>query len=122
MIQDKLICISLLLQIFNTSHYDRKIIASTRQYRKAETKNMMKNIYAAFLRYEILKAQERINVDKQCYPEHQFILPSSKSYCYFHILFMYHALYFPTFIFTFYAPCFPFFLINSNRKQVLLIK
>ena len=64
MIQDKLICISLLLQIFNTSDYDRKIIASTRQYRKTETKNMMKNIYAAFLRYEILKAQERINVDK----------------------------------------------------------
>ena len=49
-------------------------------------------------------------------------MPSANSYCYFHILFMYHALYFPMFIFTLYAPCFPFFLINHNQKQVLLIK
>ena len=40
----------------------------------------------------------------------------------FHILFMYHALYFPTFIFTMYVPRFPFFLIDHNWKQVLLIK
>ena len=31
-----------------------------------------------------------------------------------------HALYFLTFIFTLYVPC--FFLIDHNRKQVLLIK
>ena len=29
---------------------------------------------------------------------------------------------FLTFIFTLYVPCFPFFLIDRNRKQVLLIK
>ena len=33
-----------------------------------------------------------------------------------------HAIYFLTFIFTLYVPCFPFFLIDHNRKQVLLIK
>ena len=32
------------------------------------------------------------------------------------------GLYFLTFIFTFYVPCFPFFLIDHNQKQVLLIK
>ena len=46
----------------------------------------------------------------------------SKPYCYFNILFMHHALYFPTFIFTLYVPCFSFFLIDRNQKQVLLIK
>ena len=30
---------------------------SIKQYRKMEIKNIMKNTYAAFLRYEILKAQ-----------------------------------------------------------------
>ena len=35
---------------------------------------------------------------------------------------MYHALSFPLFIFTLYIPCFPFFLIDHNQKQVLLIK
>ena len=40
----------------------------------------------------------------------------------FHFLFMYHALYFPTFVFTLYVPCFPFILIDHNQKQVLLIK
>ena len=47
---------------------------------------------------------------------------SKLPYCYFHILFMYHALYFPTFMFTLYVPCFSFFLIDHNQKQVLLIK
>ena len=41
---------------------------------------------------------------------------------YSHILFMYHALYFPMFIFILYVPCFPFFLIDHNRKLVLFIK
>ena len=45
----------------------------------------------------------------------------SKPYCYFNILFMHHALYFPTFIFTLYVPSFSFFLIDRNQKQVLLI-
>lgn len=40
----------------------------------------------------------------------------------FHILFMYHALYFLMFIFTWYSPCFSFFSINLNRKQALWIK
>ena len=35
---------------------------------------------------------------------------------------MYNALYFPTFNFILYVPCFPFFSIDHNRKQVLLIK
>ena len=53
---------------------------------------------------------------------HQFILSSGNSYCYFYILFMYHTVYFPTFIFTLYVPFFAFFLIDHNQKQVLLIK
>ena len=51
-----------------------------------------------------------------------FILASANSYCYFHILFMYHYFYTVTFIFTLYAPYFLFFLIDYNQKQVLLIK
>ena len=47
---------------------------------------------------------------------------SANSYCYFPILFMYNALYFATFIFILHIPCFPFFLIDHNEKQVLLIK
>ena len=39
-----------------------------------------------------------------------------------HILFMYHALYYLTFISTIYVPCFFFILIDHNWKQVLLIK
>ena len=36
---------------------------------------------------------------------------------------MHHALYFRTIFFvTLYVPCFPFFLIDRNQKQVLLIK
>ena len=35
---------------------------------------------------------------------------------------MYHALCFPPYIFTLYVPCFLFFLIDHNQKQVLLIK
>ena len=53
---------------------------------------------------------------------HQFILASVNSYCNFHILFMYHALYFPTFSFTLYVPRFHFFLTDHNQKEVLLIK
>ena len=60
-------------------------------------------------------------MDEQCYLIHQSILPSATSYCYFHILCICHALYFLTFIFTLHAPCFPFFLIDHNRQQVLLI-
>ena len=48
-----------------------------------------------------------------------FILPLANSHCYFHILSMYHALYFPTFIFTLLAQC---FLTNHNRKQVLQVQ
>ena len=46
----------------------------------------------------------------------------SNAYCYFPILFMYNALYFPTFIFTLYVPFYPFFLIDHNQKRMLLIK
>ena len=35
---------------------------------------------------------------------------------------MYHALYFPTFIFTLYFPCLTFFSVDHNRQQVLVIK
>ena len=44
------------------------------------------------------------------------------SYSYSHILFMYHALYFWKYIFTLHVPCFLFFLIEHNQKQMLLIK
>ena len=89
----------------------------------------MKNTHAAFLRYEILKAQERINVDELWYHVHQFILPSADSYCSFRILFIYHALISCSFhvqcimfIFTMYVRCSPFFLIVHVRNQMLLIK
>ena len=32
--------------------------------KKWKKKNIMKNTYAAFLRYEILKAQQRVTVDE----------------------------------------------------------
>ena len=61
-------------------------------------------------------------MDEKYYSLHQLILSSANLHCYFHIVFMYHALHFPTFIFTLYVPCFPFFLIDPNQEQVLLIK
>ena len=42
----------------------QEIITSIKKYEKMEKKNMMKNTYAAFLRYEILKAQQRITADE----------------------------------------------------------
>ena len=42
----------------------QEIIMSIKQYGKTETKNIIKNTYAAFLRYEILKALKPINVDE----------------------------------------------------------
>ena len=44
----------------------------------------MKNTYATFLQYEILKAQKRINVDKYLYPKYQFLLQSVNSHYHFH--------------------------------------
>ena len=98
----------------------QEILTCIKQYGKTEIKNTMKNTYAVFLRYEILKVQWRINVVEYCYSLYQFILPSANSYCYFHIVFMCLALYFP--MFTLHIPCFPFFLIDHNQNQVLLIK
>ena len=43
-----------------------------------------------FLRYKILKAQERIRADEWYYLINQFILASTNSRCNTHILFMYH--------------------------------
>ena len=37
----------------------QEIVMSIKQYRKTEIKNIIKNIYTAFLWYEILKAQYR---------------------------------------------------------------
>lgn len=91
--------------------------------KKTEIKNnIIKNTYAAFLWYDILKEKEHINLEEQCYLVHQFILASTNSHCKFQILFMYHTLYIPTCIFVLYFSCFPFLLIDHNRKQVLLIK
>ena len=47
MVQDKLTCISLLLQISKRSHYDRNI-AAIEQYGKTEIKNIMENTFAIF--------------------------------------------------------------------------
>ena len=60
-------------------------------------------------------------MDEQCYSLDQFI-PSANSYCYFHIRFLYHALCFLKFIFTLSVSSSPFFLIDHNWKQALLIK
>ena len=51
-------------------------------------------IYDIYIsQYEILKEQKRIEINEQCYPVHQLILPSTNLYCHFHILFMYHTLF-----------------------------
>ena len=42
----------------------KEIITSLKEYWKTEINNIMKNSYAAFLRYEISKAQKRINADE----------------------------------------------------------
>ena len=72
--------------------------------------NIMKNTCAVFLRYEILKAQKRINVE-DAIPSTS---SSANSHCNFHILFMYHELYFPTCIFTLYFPCLHFLFYRSK--------
>ena len=102
---------------------DRKEITSIKQYGKNENKkkNIIKNIFAAFSKYEIWNLHKHINVNELYYLAHQFILPPANLNCHFHILFMYRALYFPTFIFALHVPCFSFLLIDHNRKQVLLI-
>ena len=46
----------------------------------------------------------------------------SKLVLLFSYFFMYHPLYFLTFIFTLHVPCFPLFLIDHSQKQVLLNK
>ena len=54
------------------------------------------------------------------YSLYQFILPSAHSYFYFHILFMYHALHFPKFIFqcTFQMiPC----LFNWSQSKASVV-
>ena len=58
-----------------------------------------------FLRYKILKAQELMYDDKQRYHVNQFILALANSYCNCHILFIYHALYFPLCTSRLYFPC-----------------
>ena len=118
MIQDKRISISLLLQISSESLW-HEIIASTSQYGKTKIKNIMKNTWCFFTIWNLKSA---VTCKYGCYSLDQFMLPSANSYCYSHILFMYHALYFPTFIFTMCVTCFPFFFIDHNQKQVLLIK
>ena len=76
----------------------------------------MKNTYAAFLSALAYKCG-RVVLSRT-----SFCFVICKLILYFHILFMYHALYIPTFIFILYVPCFPFFLIYHNLKQVLKLK
>ena len=97
----------------------QEILTCIKQYGKTEIKNTMKNTYAVFLRYEILKVQWRINVVEYCYSLYQFILPSENSYCYFHIVFMCLALYFP--MFTLHIPCFPFLSFFLKLKNIFLL-
>ena len=47
---------------------------------------------------------------------------TSSAVRYISLFCMYHASYFPTFIFTSYVPCFPFFLIDHNQNYMLLIE
>ena len=49
------------------------------------------------------------------YLVHQIILLSANLHCHFHILFMYYSLYFPTFIFVLYVPCFLF--LNQSQSE-----
>ena len=72
--------------------------------------------------YQLLKAQKCINHDGYWYHLKQFILASGNSYCNFHILFIYYVLYFPLQTSTLYFPCFRFFFIDRNLKQVLSIR
>ena len=76
----------------------------------------MKNTYAAFLSALAYKCG-RVVLSRT-----SFCFVICKLILYFHILFMYHALYIPTFIFILYFPCFPFFSIYHNRKQMLKLK
>ena len=96
----------------------QEITTSVKLYGKT---NIMKNKYAVFLQYEILKPNN-IQFGRVVLPHTSVYFAISKLILYFHTVFMYHGLYFPTFVFTLYIPCFPFFLIDHNWKQVLLIK
>ena len=121
MIQDKHICISLLLQISSES-LRQEIITSISQYGKTEIKNNEKYIWCFFTIWNLKSA-----VTYKCgwvvlFLRSVYIAISKLILLFSHILFMYHALYFPTFIFTMYATCFPFFLIDHNQKHMLLIK
>ena len=121
MIQEKLICISLLLQISNQSQYDRKYNVHKTIRKNGSKEYNERYICCFFTMWNLLSA-----IMYKCGRVVLFLtsvyLPSSNSYCYFHILFMYHALYVPTFIFRLYVLCFNFLLIDHNQKQVLLIK
>ena len=117
MIQDKLMHISAPTYLQFKSLW-QEITISVKRYGKT---NIMKSKYAVFLQYEILKPNN-LQFGWVVLPHTSVYFAISKLILYFHTLFMYHALYFPTFVFTLYIPCFPFFLIDHNWKQVLLIK
>ena len=53
-----------------------------------------------------------------CYHVNQFIFAAAKTYCNFHILFMYCSLYFPLRTFTLHFLCFFFFFIDRHSKAV----
>ena len=68
------------------------------------------------LQHQNLKAQKSLNHDEYCYHIKQFVLTSAKSYCNFHILFIYYVLYFPLGTSTLNFPCFSFFFIDRTWK------
>ena len=116
MIQDKLICISLLLQIFNTSHNDRKAIW------KNGNKEYNDKYICCFFTIRNLKKTIAYKCKQVVLSHTSVYFDISRLLPLFSYSFHVPCISFLTFIFTLYVPCFPFFLIDRNRKQVLLIK
>ena len=70
-----------------------------------------KQYASCFSQHQILKTQERIIHEEQCYQINQFILASANSYRNFHMLFIYCVLYFPLCTFSLYFPCLALLLL-----------
>ena len=100
----------------------QEIITSIKQYGKAEIKNITKNIYAAFSCLWNLKS----TITCKCGGVALFLTSVYFVIRKLILLFSY-SFHVPCIIlssvyFYMYVLCFPFFLIDHNQKQVLLIK
>ena len=86
---------------------------------KKVLKKYVKTTYAVYLRYEVIKVQKFVNLDKH-YPVYRFILPSVNSHCNFQIFFhvpciIISNVYFHTVLFMF-----PFLQNRSQSKAGLV--